>query len=277
MQKFPDSNVPIPIDNKIILNKEVEKVLWASTERTDIKCADGINYSCDHVIWTPSLGVLKHGYKTLFEPQLPIEKVTAIETLGMDATLKIFFHFPKRWWNDDFEGIIFAWDPSDLQKSADAFLEGPKKEGKSWITTVQSVIPVQKSPNLLSAWFGGEFLPEIERSSDETIINGIMYTLQTFLSEIYPNISLPDKVIRKNWYTDSHFRGAYSFETVESKKLNKPRGEIISEPLLSKDGKPILLFAGEATNPLHHATVHGAIESGFREADRLIQFYKHSK
>lgn len=34
-----------------------------------------------------------------------------------------------------------------------------------------------------------------------------------------------------------------------------------------------ILFAGEATNPHHFSTVHGAIESGWREADRLIQLY----
>ncbi|KAK5644803.1 hypothetical protein RI129_006103 [Pyrocoelia pectoralis] len=277
MQKFLDSKSPIPIDDKIILNKVVEKVLWASPDRTEIKCANGASYSCDHVIWTPSLGVLKHSYKTLFQPQLPIEKITAIKAIGMGAILKIFLHFPKRWWNDDFERIIYVWNSSDLQRSGGAFLEGPQKEGKSWITAMSSILPVPKSPNLLSAWFGGEFVPDIEKSSDETIMNGIMYTLQTFLSVDYPNISLPNKIIRKNWYTDPHFRGTYSYETVESRKLDKPQGEIISEPLLSEEGKPVLLFAGEVTNPIHYSTVHGAIESGFREVDRLINFYKHSK
>jgi spermine oxidase len=34
------------------------------------------------------------------------------------------------------------------------------------------------------------------------------------------------------------------------------------------DGR--VLFAGEATNEKHFGTVHGAIESGWREADRII-------
>lgn len=35
----------------------------------------------------------------------------------------------------------------------------------------------------------------------------------------------------------------------------------------------IILFAGEATHERFFSTVHGAIESGFREADRLIEYY----
>lgn len=31
----------------------------------------------------------------------------------------------------------------------------------------------------------------------------------------------------------------------------------------------ILLFAGQATSQNHHSTVHGAIETGWREAQRL--------
>ena len=41
----------------------------------------------------------------------------------------------------------------------------------------------------------------------------------------------------------------------------------MAEPAM--DGK--LLFAGEATHPRHFSTVHGAIESGWREADRIIE------
>ena len=32
-----------------------------------------------------------------------------------------------------------------------------------------------------------------------------------------------------------------------------------------------LHFAGEATNPSHFSTVHGAIESGWREAENIIK------
>lgn len=39
----------------------------------------------------------------------------------------------------------------------------------------------------------------------------------------------------------------------------------------------MILFAGEATNPRHFSAVHGAIETGWREADRLIEQHPNVK
>lgn len=48
----------------------------------------------------------------------------------------------------------------------------------------------------------------------------------------------------------------------------------LAEPLLlTASQRPVIQFAGEATNEQHIASVHGAVESGWREADRLIEFY----
>lgn len=51
----------------------------------------------------------------------------------------------------------------------------------------------------------------------------------------------------------------------------------LAEPILSENNRPILQFAGEATNDHHFSTVHGAIESGWREADRVISYYTSAK
>ena len=41
--------------------------------------------------------------------------------------------------------------------------------------------------------------------------------------------------------------------------------EILAKPIENR-----IFFAGEATNPIHYATVHGAIESGYRAADEIL-------
>lgn len=48
----------------------------------------------------------------------------------------------------------------------------------------------------------------------------------------------------------------------------------LSQPVLNASGEPVLLFAGEATHVHYYSTVHGAIESGWREAKRLTDIYK---
>lgn len=82
---------------------------------------------------------------------------------------------------------------------------------------------------------------------------------------------------RTQWYTNTHFRGAYSSISVESDAMNVSNVDL-AEPLFSMNAdatqqqQPVIQFAGEATNERHIASVHGAIESGWREANRLIEF-----
>lgn len=79
---------------------------------------------------------------------------------------------------------------------------------------------------------------------------------------------------RSKWHTNPNFRGSYSYQTVEA-KLRRPSPEVeLAKPLDSYTTSNALCFAGEATSPHHYSTVHGAIESGFREAERIIKIYK---
>lgn len=72
------------------------------------------------------------------------------------------------------------------------------------------------------------------------------------------------------WYTNPHFRGTYSYQTPKINKRNPSVEVILAEPIRNKENKPVLLFAGEATHSHFYSTVHGAIETGYREADRII-------
>lgn len=48
-----------------------------------VSTADGEEYLGDHVIFTPSLGVLKANYQRLFSPPLPEKKVEAIKVIEL--------------------------------------------------------------------------------------------------------------------------------------------------------------------------------------------------
>lgn len=50
----------------------------------------------------------------------------------------------------------------------------------------------------------------------------------------------------------------------------------LGEPVLDCNSKPIIQFAGEATSIHYHSTVHGAIQTGWIEAQRLIDLYRLS-
>lgn len=74
--------------NKTVLNAEVTKVDYSSDDNTvKITTLDGKEYIADHVIMTPSLGVLKAQHETLFNPSLSESKI---------RTIKVYFLFPQK-------------------------------------------------------------------------------------------------------------------------------------------------------------------------------------
>lgn len=54
----------------------------------------------------------------------------------------------------------------------------------------------------------------------------------------------------------------------------KASTSILAEPVYDQNSKPIVQFAGEATHDHYYSTVHGAVETGWREAQRIIDFYR---
>ncbi|XP_018563572.1 spermine oxidase [Anoplophora glabripennis] len=273
MQKFPDSSKQLPIDNKIFLKKEVTRISWkGNSTKVLVRCFDDTTVEVDHVIFTPSLGVLKASYKSLFEPSLPADKVAAIRNFGFGATFKVAFHFPKTWWNAS-ELYGFVWSSDDERRIIADFPEGPIKNGKSWLTASVKFFQAENNPKVLIGFFAAEMVPELEKESDKVITDGCMYLFKTFLGANYTVLE-PDAIIRSSWYNNRHFRGTYSYESVKGKTNGKRYPQMLGMPLEYENGTPAVLFAGEATHPYYFSTVHAAIETGYREADRLIGLYR---
>lgn len=76
-------------------------------------------------------------------------------------------------------------------------------------------------------------------------------------------------LFRTTWFTNPFTRGSYSYDSVSSMKYPNSRADL-GKPLVDSAGVPKVLFAGEATDLTHFSTVHGASDSGFREAMRLL-------
>ncbi|XP_057671039.1 uncharacterized protein LOC130902772 isoform X1 [Diorhabda carinulata] len=267
-KKYPNIKESLPVEDKILFNKEVSMI---STNESDvfIVCSDNSTYQANHVIFTPSLGVLKEKASTLFPQGLPSKKLLAIERIGMGAVMKVFLKYETKWWRD-LPGFDLIWTENDRVLSKQYFPDGPTNtNGESWIVEMYNIVAVPDS-NVLLVWFTGELVPLIEKMDEKILIKGIEYTLDKFFGHLF-TIPRSQKFMRSNWYSSPHFRGTYSFSSV-----NSSVADILSlqAPIINAKREPIVLFAGEATNPIHHATVHGAVESGFREADRLIEFLK---
>lgn len=88
-KKYPNPEEELPVRNNTVLNIEVTNVNYNSMNQSkvSVETSAGHSYIADHVIVTPSLGVLKEQYKTLFTPELPEYKVKAIK-VNNDVTPK---------------------------------------------------------------------------------------------------------------------------------------------------------------------------------------------
>lgn len=132
MKKYPDPKNQLPIEEKILLNTEVNKIVWEKTSDNSrnvlAESSDGSVFTADYLIFTPSLGVLKNTHRNMFSPHLPEEKVNAINKLGMGAISKICIQFPERWWpRTDVVDFNFVWSQEDKELLLKEFPYGPTK------------------------------------------------------------------------------------------------------------------------------------------------------
>lgn len=119
IKKYPDPTKTLPFYDKLLLNKEVSKISWNDiTDNVILEVSDGSVYKAKYVIFTPSVGVLKHNHKEMFIPQLPQSKQEAISLTGFDAVVKVLLYFEDVWWKEDDKDFYFLWSTEDRETIA---------------------------------------------------------------------------------------------------------------------------------------------------------------
>ncbi|XVE70604.1 hypothetical protein DITRI_Ditri10aG0084700 [Diplodiscus trichospermus] len=284
-------------------NQSAEMANGYHSRPVKIHFCDGSVMLADHVIVTVSLGVLKAGTcqdSGMFSPPLPSYKTEAISRLGYGVVNKLFLQLSPTGNKKSNEvhkfpslQIVFHPSYSNLRH----------KKIPWWMRKTATLSPIYNNSSVLLSWFAGEEALELEKLTDEEIINGVSTTVSSFLSkhneEVKSNnshefcngnlksVENPSdsevrfvKVLKSKWGGDPLFLGSYSFVAVGSSgddldTMAEPLPKIGScESAGVKVHHPLqILFAGEATHRTHYSTTHGAYLSGLREANRLLQHY----
>ncbi|TWV45980.1 FAD-binding protein [Streptomyces misionensis] len=197
------------------------------------------SFEAARAIVTVPLGVLKAG-AIEFTPALPGAVAGPIARLGMGVFNKVFLQFPGRFWQD----AVYA-------------IRRHGRAGFPWHSWYD-VSAVSGKPMLLT-FAGGAWGREIERKTDEEVVSSVLAALR----EIHGD-SVPEPVAHwiTRWGNDPHALGSYSYVAVGSSHDDH---DALAEPV---DG--VLHFAGEATCGREPATVHGALQSGHRAAERIL-------
>jgi monoamine oxidase len=222
----------------IRLNELVNRVEYS--EEGAFVQTENERYEADYAIVTLPLGVLKNGSVT-FEPQLPNAKRTAISNLGMSVLNKAYLRFPEVFWDRDVEWIGYLGDGSG-----------------EWAASV-NIYAYFNEPVLL-LFNAGEFGLAIEDLSDDEIANRAMDMLRRVYGEHIPE---PEEVLVTRWGKDHFSFGSYSSIYLGASPDDR---SALAEPLDN-----VLFFAGEATSVDYAATVHGALLSGRRAAQEIIE------
>jgi monoamine oxidase len=256
----------LDVESKVQKKKEVTNIKYSTSSTTDkvtVTCSDGTTYTADHVIFTASLGVLKARHATLFTPRLPAVKVKAIENIGFGTLGKIFLEFDAPFWSLDAEKFVaysFLW--------TDEHLKNVKSTDRAWLTDINNFIRVDGFPNLLETLVAGRRIGEFEAFNDTKVTDDVMWLLETFLGKKLPK---PKSMRRTSWQKSKNFLGSYSFHSMAT-AANKVSPRHLAQSIVNPVNKPIILFAGEATDEKFSSYAHGAVASGWRAGNELVAF-----
>lgn len=268
---------------------EVNQIDW-SKDPILLKTSTG-TYAADNVVCTLPLGVLKKKSQdsepAFFKPALPTEKAQAISSLGFGTLDKIFLVYGKPWWTEKpFSSILqkgfsrrrpfseastlVSPEPSSEPDSLAGFTHSLpgfsiSPSGKE-ISTGPRLLSIINLNTLcgfpvLSAFISCANAAQIETLSDANAGTLIHTSLNTWFGRETPR---PEAVHVTRWAQDPFSMGSYSHMVTGVSKVEH-RGEF-QVPVGGR-----LRFAGEHTSRNHFATAHGALLSGYREAEALLR------
>ncbi|KAI7844576.1 hypothetical protein COHA_001934 [Chlorella ohadii] len=160
-----------------------------------VATADGTNYTAPYVVMTQTLGTLKAG-DISFDPELPTEKLQAIEDMGFGVLDKALFVFDKPFWDTSVDFLL--------------------RERPDWSGRWSIFLNYHKL-------FGWPILAAIHVVISEGM---------SVLRQLYPGAPDPIQSAFTRWAAEPLSRGAYSYFAVGNPKnitrtLAEPHGRVL--------------------------------------------------
>ncbi|MFN0031789.1 MAG: FAD-dependent oxidoreductase [Flavobacteriales bacterium] len=222
--------------NKVQLNTVVTQIDYTAS-RIQIQDSNGNMYEADKVIVTIPLPVLKSGAVS-FNPPLEEARIGAWEKIGMDRGMKIIIKFDERLWPENTASIY----------------------GSGYIPEFRATgAGGRGTDNILTAFVCGASADILATLSEEALIEQVLSEVDNLFEDA--STHYVDHYIQ-DWGAEPFAGGAYSYGKPGSGNAR----ELMAVPIQEK-----IFFAGEATHTGgHHATVHGAMETGLRAVNEIL-------
>ena len=215
----------------------VNKIDYAQ-DLVTVTCSNGQVYTADKVLITVPITVLQSA-DIQFNPILPISKTIAFSKIGMGPGMKVFLKFSSKFFADNIYGgsVCAAYFNDDIGKVTNDFV--------------------------LIAFVMGDQAASLSALPNDTAIVSLLMAELDLMYNGLATSNFVDAFVQD--YSKKPFiRGAYSYSKIGIEETSRTTAS------QSIDNK--LFFAGEAMNLNgHHQTVHGAIETGFREFSNIME------
>ena len=216
------------------------------------------------VLITLPLGVLQARNDFRFDPELPGDKLRALDQLVMGKVLRVTLCFREVPWGGVGTGPVGRTSLSDKERGTSdelsnlSFLFSHDEYFPTWWTQMPEHLPI------ITGWSPAHCAERMGGMTDGRIIDKAVESLASLLGlEKNRLTSQLNTAYLHNWDIDPFSRGAYSYVKVG--------GEGCQATLAAPIAKT-LFFAGEHTDTTgHNGTVHGAIASGQRAAKEILK------
>ncbi|HYY29821.1 MAG TPA: NAD(P)/FAD-dependent oxidoreductase [Chthoniobacterales bacterium] len=224
-------------DLPVRLLTPVELIRW-EPDGVEVTTRQGDIFRARRLIVTCPLALLQKGWPK-FIPPLPAFKLHALKLLGSGPVTKVLLRFDRPFWPDEMERAAIPQTPLFLFRNrADRPDEQPT----------------------LTIYVGASAAKSLNRLAPEKAVDAVVAELRSAFG-----LAGDPKVVASrfvDWAADPFAGLGYSFV--------RPGG-VGARALLAAPVDEVLFWAGEATNPVRPATVHGAMESGVRAADEVLR------
>ncbi|XP_042240426.1 peroxisomal N(1)-acetyl-spermine/spermidine oxidase-like isoform X2 [Homarus americanus] len=255
--------VGIP-DSTMKLSSPVCKIFWDTPDqaRVLVVTLEGDTFLAQHVIVTASIGHIRERHKHIFSPELPASLVTAFMAVHLGVANKVQVGWDEPWWGTDPLDLHIIWTTFDLPLDM------------SWLYGEVNIYSIHRHRGVLQLFVTGANSIHVENLPEDIIKKHVLYLLKRVTGE---NIPQPTFFRRSRWSSNPWTRGSYSsYITVSGAKAGIHHRDQLAVPLTNSKGKAVVVWAGEHTHNTRYGTVDGAMDTGKREALRIVSLIKSS-